>query len=168
MKFSYKAYICPPLPIRISSSNNPAGPDSNQNLNLTWPDVFPMSPCTSGPCNYFPCLPLLDSFVCLFTIFLFRTVLPTLTLSSNYTWLFQYLVSPISLNQSFQNLHPYISFFEPISPQTAFHATVLILPQQFSSIVSCTACNSITKKYYMAQCSNMSLEQGAQCYYYNL
>ena len=56
---TYKAHICPPLPIHISSSNNPAGPDLNQNLNLTWPDVFPMSPCTSlAPCSCF-----LDEFI---------------------------------------------------------------------------------------------------------
>ena len=44
----FKTQICPPLPIHISSSNNPAGPDLNQNFDLTWPDVFLMSPCTLG------------------------------------------------------------------------------------------------------------------------
>ena len=65
------------LPIHISSSNNPAGPDFNQNLNITWPDVFPWAHVPLCPLlffNYFPCLPVLDSllsFVLFVPIFLF-------------------------------------------------------------------------------------------------
>ena len=136
--------------VHFSSSNNPAGPDFNQNLNLTWPDVFPMSPCTSGPCssNYFRCLPLLDS------LLKFISCLPCLNCASNpASWSFQYLVSPIS---SFQNLvhTSVISFFEPISPQTASH--VLIAPTAISPTLSCTAYNFITIKI-MAQCRNAEL-----------
>ena len=149
-RFSYKVHICPPLPIHLPSSNNPAGPDFNQNLNLTWPDVFPMIPCTSGPCfsNYFQCLPLLES------LLKFISCLPFLNCAANpASWSFQYLISPIS---RFQNLvhTSIISFFEPTSPQTASHA--LIAPTAIFSHPSCTACNSITIQI-MAQCRNAEL-----------
>ena len=137
---SYKAHICPPLPIHISSSNNPAGPDLNQNLNLTWPDVFPMSPCVPlWPLlffNYFPCLPLLVSFVLFVSLSSFSELLLTLTLSLSQHYLIflppTYILTPGSFNIWFhQSLltklpeSPLFFFFQPISPQTASPATVL-------------------------------------------
>ena len=139
---SYKAHICPPLPIYISSSNNPAGPDFNQNLNPTWTDVFPMSHVLLWPLLSFS--ELLESF----------SVVSHIPSSNLHTpgffniWSHQPLLTKASKILIHTSL---FFFFEPISPQTASHATVLVLPQQFSTL-SCTACNSITKKHY--QCSN--------------
>ena len=119
VKFSYKAHICPPLPIRISSSNNPAGPDFNQNL--TWPDVFPMSPswiiehssiiyepmCTSGPLLFYLlsmytssrqsaqfCSSLFPIFLCLL-VFL-RVFLSHCSNSSHSNFLPLCLVQPVT------------------------------------------------------------------------
>ena len=110
---SYKAHICPPLPIHI------------------WPLVSFSE--------------LLESF----------SVVSHIPSSNLHTpgffniWFHQSLITKASKIL----IHTSLFFFKPISQQTASHATVLILPQQFSTL-SCTACNSITKKPITAQCSN--------------
>ena len=142
---SYKAHICPPLPIHISSSNNPAGPDLNQNLNLTWPDVFPM-PCSSlAPavlsmstcsrqfaqfssfCSYLPflnccmcCRPRLLAFLSSIS---YSSLQPTP--GSFIIWFHQSLLTKTSRISVHTSL---FFFFQPISPQTASYATVLIAP----------------------------------------
>ena len=109
---NYKAHTCPPLPIHISSSNNPAGPDLNQNHNLTWPDVFPISPCTSlAPAllSMSTSSSQFSQFCSFCSLFSFSELLPSLTYSNiSYSSLKLGSFNIWFHQASMQNLHPYI------------------------------------------------------------
>ena len=144
--FPCKTHICEPPLINTLSSNNPARPDLNQNLNLTSKCLsICISPHTylSGPCSslttlsYFPCLLLLASFLsfvpylCQHRLLSSFAVASCILPSSLYTKLSESLFMAIDL----------FSFLR----QTASPAMVLVAPSNFLSTLYPS--KSIIKQY---------------------
>ena len=69
---------------------------------------------------------------------------------------FQYLVSPISLASKIF-IHTSLFFFEPISPQTASHATVNSSHSNFLPPYPVQPVTQLLRSIIMAQCRNAEL-----------